>query len=257
MPRGTSTSEIRRLWNQTHNLLISKQQLYSQSHSCNSAAAVGSKSLIYFFPLFAVCKEPILHWIFALQKHYLHFCAVFCLRWNKKLLCSRRWRPDSRHRRWPLEPSNREYQWTCSFDQSSCPTEPRLQSQLENENMRNDHEKTLILPGWYSASRCVLLPSLTSAFSVSKTFWPFMSRWITWWEWRWERPWKTNTSTMSAPVRGRVRWLASMKVANTGRQRAASSHACIHTDPDCQICGATVNIFAVRNIHYASFNKLV
>lgn len=44
--------------------------------------------------------------------------------------------------------------------------------------------------------RCVI-PSLTSAFSVSKTFCPFMSLWITWWEWRWERPWKTHMKTHS------------------------------------------------------------
>lgn len=33
------------------------------------------------------------------------------------------------------------------------------------------------------------VPSLTSAFSVSSTFWPLMSLWITLWAWRWERPW--------------------------------------------------------------------
>lgn len=44
--------------------------------------------------------------------------------------------------------------------------------------------------------RCVI-PSLTSAFSVSKTFCPFMSLWITWWEWRWERPCKTHMKTHS------------------------------------------------------------
>lgn len=35
----------------------------------------------------------------------------------------------------------------------------------------------------------VNIPSLTSAFSVSRTFWPFMSLWMTLWAWRWERPW--------------------------------------------------------------------
>lgn len=33
------------------------------------------------------------------------------------------------------------------------------------------------------------IPSLTSAFSVSSTFWPFMSLWMTLCAWRWERPW--------------------------------------------------------------------
>lgn len=33
--------------------------------------------------MFAVCKELILHWSFAQQKHYRNFCAVFCLRWKK------------------------------------------------------------------------------------------------------------------------------------------------------------------------------
>lgn len=32
------------------------------------------------------------------------------------------------------------------------------------------------------------VPSLTSAFSVSSTFWPLMSLWMTLWAWRWERP---------------------------------------------------------------------
>lgn len=32
------------------------------------------------------------------------------------------------------------------------------------------------------------IPSLTSAFSVSRTFWPLMSLWITLWAWRWDRP---------------------------------------------------------------------
>lgn len=32
-------------------------------------------------------------------------------------------------------------------------------------------------------------PSLTSAFSVNRTFWPLMSRWMTWWACRWARPW--------------------------------------------------------------------
>lgn len=53
--------------------------------------------------------------------------------------------------------------------------------------------------------RCVI-PSLTSAFSVSKTFCPLMSLWITWWEWRWERPWKTNTHTHKHIHTHRVRW---------------------------------------------------
>ena len=48
-------------------------------------------------------------------------------------------------------------------------------------------------------SQC-FLPNLTSAFSVSKTFCPLMSRWITWWEWRWERPWKRNVQTINRPI---------------------------------------------------------
>lgn len=53
--------------------------------------------------------------------------------------------------------------------------------------------------------QCVI-PSLTSAFSVSKTFCPLMSRWITWWEWRWERPWKTNMNTYKHSRAHTVRW---------------------------------------------------
>lgn len=44
-------------------------------------------------------------------------------------------------------------------------------------------------PGTPCASGGVNVPSLTSAFSVSSTFCPLMSRWITLWAWRWARPW--------------------------------------------------------------------
>lgn len=44
----------------------------------------------------------------------------------------------------------------------------------------------------YPSLRAVLLPSLTSAFSVSSTFWPLMSLWMTLWWWRWVRPWKSD-----------------------------------------------------------------
>lgn len=136
------------------------------------------------------------------------------------------WPQGSRHRRWPPEPSNREYRWRCSFDRSSYPAAPTLQSQLKHKKCRTiSHFKTttifaslwgvfaavwfmyvcLTVRLFYSFARryahvlgepqcmcgCVI-PSLTSAFSVSKTFCPLMSLWITWWEWRWERPWKTN-----------------------------------------------------------------
>lgn len=120
------------------------------------------------------------------------------------------WLQGSRHRRWPLEPSNRECQWKCSAAQLFYPTELKLQSQLEQKNhkaalcvktntnfaCKGDFSRVLEVREWF-------LPSLTSAFSVSKTFCPLMSLWITWWEWRWERPWKTNVYTKTQHW---VRW---------------------------------------------------
>lgn len=53
-----------------------------------------------------------------------------------------------------------------------------------------------------------VLPSLTSAFSVSSTFWPLMSLWMTLCWWRWVRPWRKKKTlwkqkksrSKSAPV---------------------------------------------------------
>lgn len=137
------------------------------------------------------------------------------------------WPQGSRHRRWPPEPSNREFRWKCSFDRSFYPAVPTLQSQLKHKkNVGQFHVSkqpqslllyevflqtcdlcmyvwlcgcSTALPGGMrnvlGKPQCMcgcVIPSLTSAFSVSKTFCPLMSLWITWWEWRWERPWKTN-----------------------------------------------------------------
>ena len=138
------------------------------------------------------------------------------------------WHQGSHHKRWLLEPSSRECQWRCSFDRWSCPAEPKLRSQLKHNSVRQSHiwqqsqplasltgvlmviwliyicmtvtvvkfslEGTPVSEKPQCMVRCVI-PSLTSAFSVSKTFCPLMSLWITWWEWRWERPWKTNIHT--------------------------------------------------------------
>lgn len=49
----------------------------------------------------------------------------------------------------------------------------------------------------------VNIPSLTSAFSVSRTFWPFMSLWMTLWAWRWERPWANTDKSNRWGVRRR------------------------------------------------------
>lgn len=55
------------------------------------------------------------------------------------------------------------------------------------------------IPCWRSEG--VGIPSLTSAFSVSSTFCPLMSRWITLWAWRWARPWGSRGGR-SLGVRG-------------------------------------------------------
>lgn len=48
------------------------------------------------------------------------------------------------------------------------------------------------------------VPSLTSAFSVSSTFCPLMSRWMTLWAWRWARPWAGESETgLGAAGQGR------------------------------------------------------
>lgn len=44
----------------------------------------------------------------------------------------------------------------------------------------------------YPSLRAVLLPNLTSAFSVSSTFWPLMSLWMTLCWWRWVSPCKRH-----------------------------------------------------------------
>lgn len=45
-------------------------------------------------------------------------------------------------------------------------------------------------------------PNLTSAFSVSRTFWPLMSLWMTLWWWRWVRPCRRAVGEESWVERG-------------------------------------------------------
>lgn len=52
------------------------------------------------------------------------------------------------------------------------------------------------------ASEGPTVPSLTSAFSVSSTFCPLMSRWITLWAWRWARPWDKSGENQPQCWRG-------------------------------------------------------
>lgn len=70
---------------------------------------------------------------------------------------------------------------------------------------------------WFPQERGVL-PSLTSAFSVSRTFWPLMSRWITWCACRWAKPWaggqrQTQTKDKKEPVE--ARWWHDDEVVET------------------------------------------
>lgn len=51
-----------------------------------------------------------------------------------------------------------------------------------------------------------IVPSLTSAFSVSSTFCPLISRWITLWAWRWARPWDKRWEKSAVVLEWMGRW---------------------------------------------------
>lgn len=109
------------------------------------------------------------------------------------LPCSHRWSLGSRRRQWPLVPSSKVCRWRCSYAQQSCPTEHSLQNRLNvDEGIRgvmNVRQQSITYSIPWRSREVFVIPSLTSAFSVSSTFWPLMSLWMTLWAWRWERPW--------------------------------------------------------------------
>lgn len=65
---------------------------------------------------------------------------------------------------------------------------PSAQMQLDLSQTREEGDPAPWLDSG-RASEGPTVPSLTSAFSVSSTFCPLISRWITLWAWRWARPW--------------------------------------------------------------------
>lgn len=109
-----------------------------------------------------------------------------------RLPCSHRWSQDSHHRRLLLAPSSTACRWRCSCGPRFGPAGRWLQSQLRASDKRN--QKVRVGDGELklenNKKKYLFLPSLTSAFSVSSTFWPLMSLWMTLWAWRWERPWQ-------------------------------------------------------------------
>lgn len=107
------------------------------------------------------------------------------------LPCSHRWSQGSHHRQWPQVPSSKVCQWRCSYVQPSCPTGRSPQNQLNVDKGSRGIGPTALYFCNTITKNCQAfnIPSLTSAFSVSSTFWPLMSLWITLWAWRCERPW--------------------------------------------------------------------
>lgn len=61
-------------------------------------------------------------------------------------------------------------------------------------------------------------PSLTSAFSVSRTFWPLMSRWMTWWACKWARPWRGERERETYRT-----WVTKRKVKRGGEEKRMNS----------------------------------
>lgn len=113
--------------------------------------------------------------------------------------CSRRWRLGSRRRRWPRGPSSTASRWRCSVAPPSDPAERWRQSPLRSTRVTSVSGGSGVREGpndWRRTRSHV--PSLTSAFSVSSTFCPLMSRWMTWWACRWAKPCRHVDDKLSA-----------------------------------------------------------
>lgn len=73
-----------------------------------------------------------------------------------------------------------------------------LLTHMQLDLSQTAEERDLVLcPDSDRASEGSVVPSLTSAFSVSSTFCPLISRWITLWAWRWARPWDKRAGQIS------------------------------------------------------------
>lgn len=102
----------------------------------------------------------------------------------------------SHHRLWLLGPSSKVCRWKCFGGLSSGPAAHSRQSQLQSKKLKI---RIIVCLTGVSHSRkckfhlviifkCAYWPSLTSALSVRRTFWPLISLWMTLLAWRWERP---------------------------------------------------------------------
>ena len=92
----------------------------------------------------------------------------------------------------------------------------------------------MIRPVPSHASGELYIPSLTSAFSVRRTFCPLMSRWITWWAWRWVNPYAENheitkrdeitSECMTNAERNCFEWQLLCSLACGGEKKFATAH---------------------------------
>lgn len=97
--------------------------------------------------------------------------------------------PSCAHRQLPRAPSSKGFRWKYSVGQWFDPTEHSHQSPLRTVKAINMKISTVGVeyPIKYHLIACII-PNLTSALSVSSTFWPLMSRWMTLLACRWANP---------------------------------------------------------------------